>query len=91
MYAVFKFKGEEKIRALYEDDLIGRQTLIKRDAKSLGMEGDEIYLVIEGSEEAIKRAREMAGEFEMKEGEKIYRKIKKSEEEASLGMGAIFG
>ncbi len=94
MYAVFKFNGEDaRIREIYQDDTIGRQTIIKRDAKSLGLEGSEIYLVVEGAEEAIEKARKIAGEMEIKgqEGEDVYRKIKKSEEEASLGMGAIFG
>ncbi len=94
MYAVFKFKGEDaKIRKMYQDDVISRQSIVKRDAKSLGLEGNEIYLLIEGTEEAIEKARKIAGDMEIKgqDGEKIYRKIKESEEEASLGMGAIFG
>lgn len=94
MYAVFKFKREDaRIRQIYGDDLIGRQTIIKRDAKSLGIEGNEIYILLEGSEEAIKRAREIAGEFEIRgdEAENIRKRIKEAEEEASLGMGAIFG
>ncbi len=93
MYVVLKFKpGEKKIEELYRDDVVGRQSIIKRDAKSLGLEGNEIYLLVEGSKEAIKRVREIAGDNELKEGvEKIYQKIKEAEEEASLGMGAIFG
>lgn len=93
MYAIFKFNhGDRRIDELYKDDLISRQSLIKRDARSLGMKGDEIYILIEGSEEGIEKARKIAGENEMKDGcEEIYRKIKKAEEEASLGMGAIFG
>jgi hypothetical protein len=94
MYVVLKFKGEDsKIREIYGDDLIGRQTLIKRDAKSLGMEGKDVYLLVEGSLEAVEKAKEMATDFVLqgKEAEEIYKKIKESEEEASLGMGAIFG
>jgi len=94
MYAIFKFNsGDRKIDELYRDDIISRQTIIKRDTRSLGMEGSDIYILIEGSEEAIEKVRKIAGEFEMKDEEKerIYRKIKEAEEEASLGMGAIFG
>ena len=93
MYAIFKFNsGDRKIDELYRDDIISRQTIIKRDTRSLGMEGSDIYILIEGSEEAIEKVRKIAGEFEMKDGrEEIYRKIKEAEEEASLGMGAIFG
>ena len=93
MYAVFKFKkGDKKIDEIYRDDLLNRQSISKRDGKSLGLNDDYIYLMIEGSEDAIKRIREIAGESELKEdAEEIYRKIKESEEAASLGMGAIFG
>jgi len=94
MYAIFKFKGENaKMREMYQDDLIGRQTIIKRDARSLGLDGNEVYMVVEGSPEAIEKAKNIAREFviEGKEAEDIYKKIKESEEEASLGMGAIFG
>ncbi|ADD08723.1 hypothetical protein [Candidatus Aciduliprofundum boonei] len=94
MYVVFKFKGEDaKMREMYQDDLVGRQTIIKRDAKSLGLDGKEVYIVVEGSSDAIERAKEIAEDFIIKgeEAGKIYRKIKESEEEASFGMGAIFG
>ncbi len=94
MYVVFKFKGEDaKMREIYQDDLIGRQTIIKRDARSLGLDENEIYMFVEGSSDAIEKAKEIAGEFiiEGEEAEKIYKRIKESEEEASLGMGAIFG
>ena len=94
MYVVFKFKGEDaKMREIYQDDLVGRQTIIKRDAKSLGLDGKEVYMVVEGSSDAIERAKEIAGDFmiEGEEAEKIYNRIKESEEEASFGMGAIFG
>ena len=94
MHVIFKFKnGEKKIEDIYRDELLSRQSIVKRDGKSLGLNDNSIYLMIEGSEEAMKKARKIAGENELKgeEREKIYRKIKESEEEASLGMGAIFG
>ena len=94
MHAVFKFDGEnEKIRKIYQDDIIGRQTIVKRDARSLGIEGNALYLLFEGSEEAIERARELIGDYEMRgeEAKKIYDRIKEAEDAASAGMGAIFG
>ncbi len=93
MYAVFKFeKGAKKIDELYHDDIVSRQSIIKRDGKSLGLE-DAIYVIVEGSEEAVKRAEEIAEEFKLQgeDADKIYGKIKQAEEEASMGMGAIFG
>ncbi len=94
MYAVFKFKGEDpKIREIYTDDLIARQTIVKRDSKSLGIQEEGLYLLIEGSEEAVERAKEILSDFLLtgEDGERIYRLIKKGDEEASIGMGAIFG
>ncbi len=94
MHALFKFAGEDaKIREMYQNDLVGRQSIVKRDAKSLGVNGSEVYVLIEGTEEAIEEARKIAGEYEIKgpEAEEIRERIKKAEEEASLGMGAIFG
>ena len=94
MYAVFKFeKGNGKIEEIFKDEMISRQTLIKRDGKSLDLEDNYIYLLVEGSEDAVNKARAMASDSELKgeEEEEIYRKIKDAEDEASAGLGAIFG
>ena len=94
MYAVFRFeKGDKKIDEIFKDDLLSRQTLIKRDGKSLGLDDDFIYLIVEGSEDAIAKVRTLAGDCELKKEEEddIYRRIKESEDEASAGLGAIFG
>ncbi len=93
MYVVFKFeKGAKEIEELFKDDVVSRQTVIKKDGKSLDMD-DAIYVLVEGSEEGILRAREIAKHnvLEGKESEEVYRKIKEAEDAASLGMGAIFG
>ncbi len=93
MYAVFKFeKNAKEIDEIYRDDVVSRQTVIKRDGSSLGMD-NATYLLVEGSEEAIERAREIAGNYEIRgeEAKKVYEKIKEAEDAASLGMGAIFG
>ncbi len=93
MYAVFKFsKGAKEIDALYRDDVVSRQSIIKRDGASLGMDTG-VYVVVEGTEDAIKRAREIAGDFaiEGSEAERVFEKIKEEENSASLGMGALFG
>ncbi len=93
MYAVFKFKkGAKEMDALYKDDVIARQTMIKRDGKSLGLE-DAIYLIVEGSEDAVNKAKDMAKEFHLSDevAKKVYEKVKEEEKSASMGMGAIFG
>ena len=93
MHAVFKFvKGAKEMEDMFRDDILSRQTLMKRDGKALDLD-DATYLIVEGSEEAIKRACGIAGKFEVsgEEAEKVYRRIKESEDAASMGMGAIFG
>ena len=93
MYAVFKFpKGAKQIDELYHDDIVSRQSIVKRDGKSLNLD-DSIFVLIEGSEAAIERANSIAGMYRLSgsEEEDIYRKIKESEDAASMGMGAIFG
>ncbi len=92
MYAVFKFrKGAKELDALFRDDIISRQTLIKRDGASLGLD-NATYLLIEGSDASIERARAIAGEFELDAdaAKQVFEKIKEAEDEASMGMGAIF-
>ncbi len=88
---------EEGINLLKKDDLVSRQSIMIRDAKSLGMEGDSIYVKIDGSEEAVKLAEEIVRENELgkklseEEAKPIMDKIKEEEESASEGMGFIFG
>ncbi len=88
---------EDGINLLKNDDLVSRQSITTRDAKSLGMKGDDIYLKIDGSEEAIKLAEKIVKENELgkklneKDAKPIIDKIKEEEESASEGMGFIFG
>ena len=62
---------------------------------SLGMDGDISFLKIEGSEEGLKKAEELAKELEFtkldtKKAEDINAKIMEQEESAADGMGMIF-
>jgi len=88
---------EEGINLLSKDDLVSRQSIMIRDAKSLGIEGDSIYVKIDGSEEAVKLAEEIVRENELgkklseEEAKPIMDKIKEEEESASEGMGFRFG
>lgn len=96
-YAIFELKKEDEriIEEIKKDDLVSRQSIWTRDAKSLGKEGDNIFLKIEGSEEAIKKAEEIlkgkAKKLEGKEMEEVNIKFVEDEEKASEGMGFIFG
>lgn len=97
MYAIFKVPVENKGKAdqLLKDDLVSRQSITVRDAQALEMEGKETYVLIEGSEEALKKADELFEEVGEKLGgedaETIFNKIKEREAEAEGGMGLLFG
>jgi len=96
-YAIFEIKKEDEsaVEEIKKDDLVSRQSIWTRDAKSLGIEGDSVFLKIEGDEEAIKKAEEILGErakkLEGEERERVNEKFIADEEKASEGMGFIFG
>jgi hypothetical protein len=98
VYVIFEVKKEQigKINELLKDDLVNRQSILTRDASVLGIDKDTSYTKIEGSLEGVKRAEELAKEFEFvklneKEAQEINTKIEEQEESAADGMGMIFG
>lgn len=80
---------------LVQDDLVSRQTINIREAKGLGIEKDETYILIEGSEEALKKAQDLiSGEgatLPSPEREMIRDLLRKAEEEVAEGLGLMFG
>ncbi len=80
---------------LRSDDLIGRQSLVTRDASVFGGKEGGIYLMIEGSPEAIKKAEGMFPDdlkpVPNEDAQKIQQKIKEEDEKADEGMGFLFG
>ena len=97
-YVIFEVKSEEvgKINQMLKDDLVSRQSILNRDASSLNLKKDVSYLKIEGSEEGLKKAEEIAKELKFKklnkkESDEINIKIKEQEDSAADGMGMIFG
>ncbi len=96
-YVIFKIENPRDIDEILRDDLVSRQSITTRDAKSLGVKGSHFFLKIEGADEAIHRAEEMIKEkgvgkpLTKKDATSIDKKIKKEEESASEGMGMIFG
>ena len=98
MKAVFFVSTENypKVKNLvYADDLVSRQTINFREARAMGFSKDGYYLEIDGSAEAIKKAKELIGsmgkETEKKEKEKVLKKIAEEEECAAQGFGSLFG
>jgi hypothetical protein len=97
-YVIFEVKKEQiaKINDLARDDLVSRQSILTRDATALGIDKDVSYTKIEGSEEGLKRAEELAKELELvkldeNQAVEVDKKIKEEEESAADGMGMIFG
>ena len=98
VYAIFEIKKEDsrKIDEVLKDDMVSRQSITTRDASSLDIDKDVVYVKIEGSEEGIKRAEELFKEFsakklDEKEAEEINKKIQEQDESAAFGLGNVFG
>ena len=97
-YIIFEVKTDDvgNINKLKQDDLVSRQSILTRDASALGIDKDASYVKIEGSQEGLTKATELAEEYGFsklseKEAEEINEKILAEEEEAADGMGMIFG
>ena len=97
-YIIFEVKSENisKINELLKDDIVSRQSILTRDSSSLNIDKDVSYLKIEGSSEGLKKAEELAKEYEFKklsnkEADEVNKKIEEQENSAADGMGMIFG
>jgi hypothetical protein len=58
VYRVFRFPPAqvEITTLLLQDDIVGRQSVTSRDARSLGLAGGDRYVIVEGSDSAVARA-----------------------------------
>jgi hypothetical protein len=97
-YVIFEVKKEQigKINEMLKDDIVNRQSVLTRDAHALGIEKEVSYFKVEGSEDGLKRAEELAKEFEFKkldekDSKDVNQKILDEEDSAADGMGMIFG
>ena len=97
MYRVFRIPSAqaEKANLLIGDDLVGRQSVTVRDAKALGLKGDDRYVLVEGSEPALARAVELlkgsADPLEAAKADDVYKRFRAQDDQAAAGMGLIFG
>ncbi len=84
-----------KINTILKDDLISRQSILIRDASALNIEKEVRYVLIEGSDESLKRAEELfkdVGKVESGEdASSIYNKLKSEETDVASGVGMLFG
>lgn len=94
---IFEIKTEDagKMNKVICEDIVSRQSILTRDSSSLGMKGNFLYLKIEGSEQGVKKAKELAKEqgfkkLDAKKSKEINDKIAEQEDSAASGMGMIF-
>ncbi len=93
---VYKIKSEDSQKAnqVTREDAFARNGYILRDSQSLGIDGDEKYLYIEGPENFFEEQEEKLTDFEELEGsdkKEIQELFEKDEENVASGVGSIFG
>lgn len=97
MYRVFRVPAAQAARTdvVWKDDVVSRQSITVRDAKSLGMTGEDRFVLVEGSDAGVSRAadllKDIAKALPSKEAERVYLQFRAQDEEAASGMGLIFG
>ncbi len=80
---------------LLRDDITARQSVVFKDAQSVGEKRDGTYVKISGTDEGVKRAVELiksdAEVVASAEAGRVIKKIKSEEDNAAAGFGSIFG
>ena len=83
-----------ELDAALADDQVSRQSRRVRDAAAAGGPAGELYVLIEGGDEAVKRADGLLAAIGTRlpkdEGEALYRRFKDEDEAAAAGMGLFF-
>lgn len=96
MKEVFLVSAENKSKAedaLKKDDVISRGSIVIREAGSLGIKKDGYFIILDVSEEAMKKAEELLKELAEKYDKKdeVLSKIQEQEDSAIQGFGNILG
>ena len=96
MKEVFIVSNENKNKAeqlLRSDDLISRQSITVKSAQSLDIKEDGYFIIINGSDDAIKKAEEMLKDIAEKYENKdiVIKKNEEQEDTAISGFGNILG
>jgi hypothetical protein len=93
LYRVPSARKTELDQAL-ADDRVSRQSHKIRDAATVGGPAGELYVLIEGSDDAVRRADELLAAIGTKlplaEAETLRQKFKDEDEAAAAGMGLFF-
>lgn len=97
MFRVFRIPAVEsaKVDAVLKDDVAGRQSILVRDARSLGVPGDGTIVLVEGSEAGVARAEALLKDvgkiLEGREAEEALARFRSQDDDAASGMGLVFG
>ncbi len=85
-----KAKAEEAVK---KDDLVSRSSIVIRSAASLEIKEDGYFIIIDGKDEAIKKAEESLKELakKYKKKEIVEKKMQEQEDSAITGFGNILG
>lgn len=96
-YLVFRIltKDSRKLEEILKDDIVSRQSISTRDARSLGAPGEGTLVLIEGSEKALHRADEllkgMGEKLHGREAEHVHELFRREAEDVASGVGFVFG
>lgn len=98
MEMVFKVEKQnlQKVKdILLKDEIVSKASVMFKESKSLGLEGNHYYCYISGLDEACDKAKELTKDLvevvNEEDTKKIIEKIKFEEESAMTGFGDIFG
>ena len=93
VFEVTSDKARQAEQMLREDDVMGRQSIAVRNPGILGMDGDEVYIIINGSEEAIEKAKEMLKDIAKvsEKRAKVLDKFDELEDRTADAFGSILG
>lgn len=96
-YVVYRVlpKDSRRLEQVLKDDLVSRQSIVTRDARSLGARGEGTLVLIEGQERALRRAEELlAGVGEKllgREAEEVHELFRREADDVASGVGFVFG
>lgn len=80
---------------LFKEDLVARQSITIRGARSLDFNKDGTYIYINGSGNAIKKAKELVKglvkDLDEDEENEVISRMESAEEDVATGFGGIFG
>ncbi len=87
--------GQAEMKLRNDFDVCAKQSITVRDAKALGINKEGSFFYVTGSEEGVKKCRELLKEFEApakpEELQQAKSKIIEEQDAAASGFGGIFG